>query len=109
VAAAEAQLARLRDRLERAAGSDRELDRELARLLGPGGDEPPDYTASVDHAIELIRGTLPAWRWHVGWSASGVVPYATVSRPGLVIEAVAPTIPLALLKALVRGALVETA
>lgn len=108
MATAEAPLEGLRDRLQRATGSDRGLDQELARLLDAGhAGDPPDYTASVDRAIELIRASLPGWRWHVGWSASGVVPYARVSRPGLALEATAPTIPLALLKALVMGALAE--
>ena len=69
----------LEARLQAATGSDRALDAELARLLDPAlADPPPDYTASVDRAVELLKALLPGWSWHVGWDANGVLPYATL-------------------------------
>ena len=90
--------------LAQATGSDRALDGALARLLDPGASgTPPDYTASVDRAVELVHALLPGWSWHVGWNATGVLPYATLHRAERLVEASAPTVPLALLRALVRA------
>ncbi|MEK0085106.1 hypothetical protein [Benzoatithermus flavus] len=87
-----------------ATGSDRELDRELDRVLtGDASTTPPDYTASVDRCIDLVHLVLPGWAWHVGWDASGILPYATLCRGRQRVEARAPTVPLALLRALVRA------
>ena len=63
----------------------------------------PDYTASVDRCIELVHAALPGWAWHVGWNVSGVVPYATLHGPQGLVAASAPTVPLALLTALLRA------
>jgi hypothetical protein len=98
------ELQALQQRVEAATGSDRELDRELARLLGGGASAaPPDYTASVDRCIDLVHRVLPGWTWHVGWDATGVLPYATLHRDSKLVQASAPTVPLALLKALIRA------
>ena len=107
------ELQALQQRVEAATGSDRELDRELARLLGGGlgggaSAAPPDYTASVDHCVDLVHRVLPGWTWHVGWDATGVLPYATLHRETQLIQASAPTVPLALLKALIRARGEET-
>jgi hypothetical protein len=85
-----------------ATGSDRQLDKDIARLLD--GQEA-DYTASVDRCIELVHRVLPGWAWHVGWDATGVLPYATVHRGERRTVAAAPTVPLALLKALIDARL----
>ena len=88
--------------LEAATGSDRDLDTRLASLV----DAPapaPDYTASVDRCLELVRGLLPGWSWHVGWDASGVLPYATLHAGTHLVEAAGPTVPIALLRALLRA------
>lgn len=96
--------------LVQATGSDRQIDRRLAALTGDDGASPPDYTASVDRCIELLHRLLPGWSWHVGWNATGVLPYATLHDAARRVEAAAPTVPLALLKAIVRArALLETA
>ncbi len=95
-------LDRLRRRIAGATGADRELDRELAALVDPV--EPvPDYTASVDRCIDLVHACLPGWAWHVGWNASGILPYATLHHGEHLVAAAAPTVPLALLKALLGG------
>lgn len=93
--------------LRAATGSDRAVDAELARRLDPAraaGGDPPGYTGSVDRAVELVQVALPGWSWHVGWNASGVLPYATLHRGGRLVEASAPTVPLALLRALAKAA-----
>jgi hypothetical protein len=90
--------------LKTATGSDRALDRELALLLDPErAATPPDYTASVDRCIELVHLALPGWSWHVGWDAAGILPYATLHRGERLVEAAAPTVPLALLRALLKA------
>jgi hypothetical protein len=98
------ELEALGERVAAATGSDRELDRELARLLiGDASMPPPDYTASVERCIDLVHLVLPGWAWHVGWNASGVLPYATLHQGQQRVEASAPTVPLALLRALLRA------
>ena len=89
-------------RLEAATGSDRQLDTELARRFN-GTELAPDYTASVDRCIELVHAVLPGWSWHVGWNVSGVLPYATLHGPDGLVAASAATVPLALLRALMRA------
>lgn len=89
-------------RLESATGSDRQLDAALAQAFG-GGEPAPDYTASVDRSLDLIHVLLPGWAWHIGWNATGVLPYATLHGPQGLIAASAATVPLALLKALLRA------
>lgn len=68
----------------------------------------PGYTASVDTCLALIGRALPGWRWHVGHGPRGILPYAVLTRdegdgPHRRAEAVAPTVPLALLRALVKA------
>jgi hypothetical protein len=89
-------------RLEGATGSDRELDAALAHAFGVA-DPVPDYTASVDRCLDLVHAVLPGWAWHVGWNATGVLPYATLHGPQGLVAASAATVPLALLKALLRA------
>ena len=95
-------LAALRTRVEAATGADHALDASLADHFGEAGP-PPDYTASVDRCLELIHAHLPGWAWHVGWNASGVLPYATLHRSQHLVAAAAPTVPLALLRALLSA------
>lgn len=99
------ELQALGERVATATGSDRALDRELARLLAglPPADAAPDYTASVDRCVDLVHQALPGWSWHVGWDASGVLPYATLHQGEQRVEARAPTVPLAILRALLRA------
>ncbi|MGD9512176.1 MAG: hypothetical protein AB7I59_17935 [Geminicoccaceae bacterium] len=92
----------LLDRLERATGSDRDLDAALARAFQIAAPAP-DYTASVDRCLDLVRALLPGWAWHVGWNATGILPYATLHGPQGLVAASAATVPLALLKALLRA------
>ncbi len=92
----------LEDALKAATGADPALDRELATQLGA---PPSDYTASVDAALKLIHLTLPGWGWHVGWHADGVTPYASLHDQARTVhvEAAAPSVPLALLRAMAEA------
>ena len=103
-------LAKLEKRLGQATGPDREIDKAIAADLDDDCDEGgvPSFTASVDECIALIKRALPDWHWHVGHGPMGVVPYASMSRSdedaeAILIEASAPTVPLALLRALVQA------
>lgn len=97
------ELEALSRRIEAATGSDGDLDAELGRVLGGGAASVVDYTASVDRTVELVRAVLPGWGWHLGWNASGILPYATLSHGERRITASAATVPLALLRALLRA------
>ena len=97
------QVRKLVAAIERATGSDRQIDRALAELAGQDTADPPDYTASVDRCIDLLHQLLPGWSWHVGWNATGVLPYATLHQGKQRVEAAAPTVPVALLKALMQA------
>jgi hypothetical protein len=103
-------LAELEKRLGQATGPDHEIDKEIATDLDDDCDEDgvPSFTASVDDCIALIKRTLPDWHWHVGHGPMGVVPYASMSRSdedadAILIEVSAPTVPLALLRALMQA------
>lgn len=98
------ELEALSRRVEAATGSDGDLDAELTRVLGGGpAAKIVDYTASVDRAIDLVHAVLPGWDWHLGWNASGILPYATLSHGERRTTAAAATVPLALLRALTRA------
>lgn len=98
------ELEALSRRIEAATGSDCDLDAELSRVLGGGtAANIVDYTASVDRTVDLVRAVLPGWGWHVGWNASGILPYATLRHGERRVTAAAATVPLALLRALMRA------
>ena len=98
-----AELTDLLRRVRAATGHDPELDAALAAGLGHRTAEVPAYTASVDACIALLHRVLPGWGWHVGYDARGVIPYAAVSKGRARHEAGAPTVPLALLAAILRA------
>ena len=97
--------AELLKRIEGATGADRALDRRIAEVLDrpKPTEQALDYTASVDHCIALIGRVLPHWAWHVGYGPRGILPYATLHDEEERFEAVAPTVPLALLAALLKA------
>jgi len=108
--ASKAELARLLARLQQASGSDRDLDRAIRRDLEPSGgagDESspvPAYSGSVPLCMALVRRLLPDWRLHLGYGVNGIFPYAALSHRGNEhFEAMAPSVPLAILRALVEA------
>lgn len=94
------------ERLARATGASPELDAALAGALGV---EPRPFTASAEECRSLAARLLPGWHLHVGYGASGVFPYAALSQGGHRHAAEAPTLPLAILRALVAAIVPEEA
>lgn len=90
----------LRALLTAATGADSALDKALAEKFGV---VQTDYSASIDHCISLLRQVLPGWTWHLGWNAAGLFPYAMLHRDHDHASSDAPTMPLALLRAIVKA------
>lgn len=95
----------LLSKVSRATGADRSLDQRIASELdtSTATDPAPDYTASVDQCIALVKRVLPGWRWRVGFGPVGVRVYAFVDNGRQRHEAMAPTVPLALLSAMLKS------
>ena len=96
----------LLQRVRSASGRDQRLDRDIARCLDTAAGEPgdpPSYTASIDACIGLIERLMPGWHWHVGYGPKGVMPYAFLSQGRIRREAIAATVPLALMIALLEA------
>jgi len=104
-----AEIEELIKRLRTASGADPNVDAlvERASLERVGNTTPEhatDYSASVDACLALLARHLPGWHWHVGYGVKGIFPYATVSNGGeKQFEASAPTVPLALLIAIMEA------
>lgn len=108
--AVEREGAALQLALSQATGSDKALDQHIHAFFFPeAGTDPrssiPDYTGSVEAVQGLIKEKLKGWRWHIGFDASGILPYTRLSQPdnARLIAATAPTVPLALLRAVVTA------
>lgn len=86
----------LTERLAAATGADPAIDAEIARAFAIADDA---YTASVETCRILARERLPDWHLHVGYGASGMFPYAALSRGEERFASEAPTLPLAILRA----------
>lgn len=95
----------LLSKISRATGADRSLDRRIASELDTSitNDPTPDYTASVDQCIGLLKRVLPGWRWRIGYGPVGIRIYAFVDNGKQRHEATAPTVPLALLSAILKA------
>lgn len=89
----------LAERLEAATGMDAGLDDTLAQCLSL---PVSDYTGSVDAVRSLVATVLPGWHLHVGFDVSGVFPYAAIAQGDIHVEASAPTVPLAVLRAALK-------
>ena len=93
----------LQARIEAGTGADRDLDAAIENsLIGPS-ENPPEYTANVDRCLELIQAKLPNWHWHIGRSATGLMPYVSLSHGKLMVSAEGTTVPLVLLTAIVKA------
>ena len=88
--------------LARASGADEAIDHALAAAFAT---DPAPYSSSVDDCRRLAGRALPGWRLHVGYGAGGLFPYAALVLDESRAMAEAPTVPLAILRALVDAAL----
>lgn len=84
--------------LAAASGGDHALDAAVATAFG---QEVAEYSESVDACRGLVAAALPGWKLHVGYDVTGIFPYAALSREDAHIEADAPSLPLAILRAAV--------
>lgn len=105
-------LTRLAAEITAATGADPALDRHLAEVLhdDPDAEGPHDYSGSVDACLRLIARVAPDWHWHVGHGPDGILPYAALSKGEANdrrFESAAPTVPLALLGALLQALIAE--
>lgn len=90
--------------LQTATGAESRLDAEIADIFGVSS---ADYTGSAEKSRRLCAEVLPAWNLRVGYDVRGVLPAATLSADRKRARAVAPTVPLAVLRALMDAALME--
>jgi len=85
-------------KLHGAGGADPRLDIAIAEAFGvPAGS----YTESIEDCRRLVALALPGWHLHIGFAASGVFVYASLSKGEASASAESPTVPLAILRALV--------
>jgi hypothetical protein len=91
----------LAKKLAEATGPDPMLDEAVAASFAV-----PDagYTSLPDKCRWLAAAAFPNWRLHLGFSVSGIFPYARLSNDAYRFEAEAPTVPLAILRVVVEAA-----
>lgn len=80
-------------------GGSAELDELVAKVYGQPAEV---YSESVDCCLSLVKCLLPHWRLHIGYGVSGILPYASLTQGESHFEAEAPTVPLAILRVLVK-------
>lgn len=88
--------------LRAAAGGDAALDAAVAGVF-PQAAELSHVSGSVDECLSLLDQALPGWHWHVGKGANGVLPYATLTKEQWRVTADGPTVPIALLRAMLAA------
>jgi len=101
-------LSTLLKRIESSKGADPVLDREIEKTLCAPSDEVRDYTASIDRCLDLMHEILPAWHWHVGRGANGVMPYASMTKGTQTLVADGTTVPLVLLAVMIKAKQAES-
>lgn len=90
----------LERKLELASGAEPELDRLLAEAFDVAAAA---FTASVPDCRALAESVLPGLKLHLGYGASGLFPYASLTGEGLHVISEAPTVPLAILRSIVAA------
>lgn len=102
-------LMELLERVRKATGPDRELERDImVEAFGDGVRNAlpvPTYTASIDAALALVERKLPGWIWMLDKNESGPFDFVLWAETGLRAKANAmgPTAPLAILAALLTA------
>lgn len=94
------RLSNLRNALDELTGADADLDRLLAEVLGAECD---DFSGDATSSRKLVEQVLPNSRLQVGYDVSGVLPNAVLHYSGERFSIVAPTVPLAVLRALIEA------
>lgn len=94
------ELGHLADALEVVSGSDKQIDASIAELFEI---EPAEFTSSAAESRRLSAQLLPHWQLRVGYDVCGIFPSATVSLGDRRHSSVAPTVPLAVLRALISA------
>ncbi len=92
-------------RLKTASGPDPAIDVVIAEAFGM---PMAAYSESAADCRRLVARVLPDWRLHLGFDGAGGRPYAVVSNADIRVEAEAPTVPLAILTALMELASLKT-
>lgn len=90
----------LKSALQKASGADAALDEAIAQHFGV---PVADYTASISQCRALAEAVLPGQHLHLGYGASGIFPYASIGNGSSAYSADAPTVPLAILRAILAG------
>ena len=90
----------LERRLAVATGGDGDLDLAIAQAFHQ--PEAP-YSISVSACQALVGVCMPQWRLHLGFGVTGLFPYASLARDGVLIISDAPTVPLAILRSAVAA------
>lgn len=86
--------------LLRASGSDARIDACIAKTFRVS---KIDYSSDAMAARELVAQVLPQATLRVGYDVNGILPAASVLSGKLSHSAVAPTVPLAILRALLSA------
>ena len=90
----------LSQRLATVTGGDPDLDAMICEAFG----QP---LQRISESAELCRAfaalVAPGWHLHLGYGASGLLPYAGLAQADRHLEAEAPTVPLAILRVLVAA------
>jgi len=92
-------LQKLTEMLETAQGGSTDVDGLIGTVFGVSSGA---YSESVDPCLGLVKSVLPHWRLHIGYGVSGVLPYAALTQGDVRYEAEAPTVPLAILRVIVK-------
>lgn len=93
-------LAHLLRAIEEATGPDREIDKALATCFGV---ESADYSSDAGLSRELVQRILPQARLQVGYDVKGILPSANLLDDGERFTAIAPTVPVSILRVLVKA------
>lgn len=90
-------LDRLSETLDAATGADPDIDLQIAQAFHI---ELRDFSGSAISARNLVSQLLPGADFKVGYDVCGIFPSATIRTAQGPCTAVAPTVPIAILRAL---------
>lgn len=97
IATAYIDIGRVRESIWQARGASGTTDQMVAKALRV---DLRDYSSSIEAARGLADRLFPNAVLHVGFDALGILPVATLTGAGPAIAETAPTVPLAILRAI---------